>query len=155
MIVRKLDCFHQTKLTWEAVPLVQTDAYVQLEAYFAGADRLELGYTVFERGDRFVEWYYFDRYYNVYAIYGQGSGALRGWYCNIARPAQLMGEEVQTVDLALDLWVAADGGQLVLDEAEFAALPLTATERMACEAALAELQQAVQNWDAWQALYSA
>ena len=46
-------------------------------------------------------------------------------------------------DLALDLWVAPDGRTLVLDEEEFAALPLRPMEREAARRALAELQRLV------------
>jgi hypothetical protein len=41
--------------------------------------------------------------------------------------------------LALDVWVGVDGTTQVLDEAEFAALPLSAAERAAARAALAEV----------------
>jgi protein associated with RNAse G/E len=44
------------------------------------------------------------------------------------------------VDLALDLWVAADGKQSILDEAEFNELDLDPETRRQALAALAELQ---------------
>jgi protein associated with RNAse G/E len=76
----------------------------------------------------------------VFAVYAVGSGALRGWYCNITRPAVIEAERVSAVDLALDLWVTPDGSSVVLDEAEFAALGLAPAESEAARAALAELQ---------------
>jgi predicted RNA-binding protein associated with RNAse of E/G family len=45
--------------------------------------------------------------------------------------------------MALDLWVAPDGETQVLDEDEFAALPLTSSERDVARQALAELQEMV------------
>jgi len=47
---------------------------------------------------------------------------------------------VSYVDLALDLWIAADGKQTVLDEDEFDALALNVKDREAARMALAELQ---------------
>ena len=45
------------------------------------------------------------------------------------------------MDLALDLWVAPDGTQKVLDEHEFAALGLDAETRQQARAPLEELQK--------------
>jgi predicted RNA-binding protein associated with RNAse of E/G family len=49
------------------------------------------------------------------------------------------------VDLALDLWVAPDGTQTVLDEDEFAALDLDAETKSRAQAALVELQKLFSN----------
>jgi len=63
------------------------------------------------------------------------SDRLTGWYCNIVRPAQITGERVAADDLALDLFVSPGGQMTVLDEDEFAALPLDeATRAEACRA---------------------
>ena len=50
---------------------------------------------------------------------------LRGWYCNIGKPALLDGDCLSYVDLALDLLVFPDGRQFVLDEDEFLRLDLS------------------------------
>ena len=138
--VRKLGLDGSETFAYTGTLLERTPTSVTLEARFERSDRLELGYTVFERGDRFVEHFYSDRGYNVFAVYAVGSGALRGWYCNITRPAVIEAERVSAVDLALDLWVTPDGSSVVLDEAEFAALGLPPAESEAARAALAELQ---------------
>jgi hypothetical protein len=67
----------------------------------------------------------------VVNIFGNdvGRDRLTGWYCNIVRPAHITGEHVSTDDLALDLFVAPDGAVTVLDEDEFATLPLDAATR--------------------------
>ncbi|MBE9508279.1 MAG: DUF402 domain-containing protein, partial [Chloroflexi bacterium] len=80
----------------------------------------------------------------IFEIHG-GDGRLKGWYCNITRPARIDAREVAAEDLALDLWVAPDGECRVLDEDEFAALPLTPVEREAAQQALAELQAMVKQ----------
>jgi hypothetical protein len=103
---------------------------------------LDTGYVVLEPGDRWTEHFYADRWYNIFEIRA-GDGRLKGWYCNVTRPARIDDDEVSAEDLALDLWVAPDGETLVLDEDEFAALSLSPSEREAAQNALAELQAMV------------
>jgi protein associated with RNAse G/E len=55
------------------------------------------------------------------------------------------GNEISYVDLALDLWVAPDGTQTVLDENEFAGLDLDSETRCQARAALKELQAHFSN----------
>jgi predicted RNA-binding protein associated with RNAse of E/G family len=119
--------------------LERTAGAVVLEAFFS-RERMELGYITLKPGDRFVEYFYADRWYNVFVIYDVDDKKLKGWYCNITRPARLEDGRVSAVDLALDLWIAPDGSALVLDEDEFAALPLAAEEQAAARAALDELR---------------
>jgi hypothetical protein len=138
--IRKLDLDGREVFSYPGALLARTENSVTVEAFFERYERLDLGYTVFERGDRFVERFYADRWYNVFEVYSAGTGRLRGWYCNIARPARITAEQVSQVDLALDVWVNPDGSALVLDEDEFAALPLTPEEREAARAAAAEIQ---------------
>ncbi len=94
-------------------------------------------------GDIFTEFYYLDRWYNIFHI-ADPSGRLKGWYCNVAQPAMIDEGGIAFVDLCLDLFVHPDGAMAVLDEAEFAAA--TACARCAddpvlARAALAELVQ--------------
>lgn len=113
---------------------------IHLEAPFNGKDVEFMGVTI-RHGDPFVEVYYTDRWYNIFEIHA-ADGTLKGWYCNVGKPALEEGEGmISYVDLALDLWVAADGAQTVLDEEEFAALDLDAETRARARAALAELQE--------------
>lgn len=100
--------------------------------------RLDLGYVILEPGDQWTERFFADRWYNIFEIRA-GNGRLKGWYCNVTRPAHISETTVAWEDLALDLWVAADGTTLVLDEDEFAHLSLEPDERAAAKAALDEL----------------
>jgi hypothetical protein len=93
------------------------------------------------RGDRFVETYYEDRWYNIFEIHDREDDRLKGWYCNIAFPAVITENAVSYIDLALDLLVYPDGGRVVLDEDEFNALPLPAEIRQKARQALAQLQR--------------
>jgi hypothetical protein len=120
-------------LSWE-------ENTIRLEAAFNRPDT-PLADIVIKKGDRFVETYYTDRWYNVYEIRDRGDGALKGWYCNVAKPAFVEGEGVLSfVDLALDLWVTPGGAQTVLDEDEFAALDLDMETKSRARAALEELK---------------
>lgn len=117
---------------------------IVLEAYFNRAD-LPFHGLVFARGDRFIETYYTDRWYNIFEIHDRDSNQLKGWYCNICMPAKLEQDSLSYIDLALDLLVYPDKKQLILDEDEFAALALSPTQRKEALAALAALRQHFQN----------
>lgn len=83
---------------------------------------MALGYTIFEPGDHFSEWYFTDRWYNIMEVRDTGA-RLKGWYCNITWPTEFHSDRIRYRDLALDLWVAPDGTLTTLDEDEFAADP--------------------------------
>jgi uncharacterized protein len=66
--------------------LVARGPILWLEANFNRED-MDLGFATFRRGDRFVEYFYTDRWYNVFAVYDRDGEGLKGWYCNVCRPA--------------------------------------------------------------------
>ncbi len=80
----------------------------------------DLGYTRFEPGDRFIEYYYTDRWFNIFDI-STPDGTRKGWYCNIAEPASIYNDRIEQIDLLLDVWVNPEGNPLLLDEDEFEA----------------------------------
>jgi len=114
--------------------------YVILEAFFDRKD-MEFHGICLCKGDRFVETYYFDRWYNVFEIFNRDDGEFKGWYCNISTPAVEKDGRITYQDLALDLLVYPDGRQLILDEDEFEALELSPQDRDRAINALAELQE--------------
>lgn len=142
--VLKLDL--EGKVTWQykGQVLEQNENYVLLEAFFDRDDMPFMGVTL-KRGDRFVERFYSDRWYNIFEIYDRDDGKSKGWYCNIGRPAVFEDGTISYVDLALDLWVALDGTQTVLDEDEFQALPIDVKTRAQAFSALDELRQQFAN----------
>jgi len=113
---------------------------VVLEALFNRPDTPFMDVTLKEN-DRFVETFYTDHWYNIFEIYDHDNGQIKGWYCNIGHPAVIADGTVSYIDLALDLWVAVNGEQTVLDEDEFDELLLDAKDREMARTALAELQK--------------
>jgi hypothetical protein len=111
--------------TWqyEGVELSRDENSITIEALF-NRDDLPFLDVVFKRNDRFVETFYTDKWYNIFEIYDRDDGKLKGWYCNITKPAVIEDGSVSYVDLALDLWVSVDGKQTVLDEDELEELGL-------------------------------
>jgi hypothetical protein len=114
------------------------DGWVKLEATFSRPD-VPTHYHTFRQGDRFVEWFYSDRWYNIFEMHDADDDHLTGWYCNITRPAVLGQRMIRADDLALDVFITPDGAITVLDEGEFAALPLDQATRACARAALGEL----------------
>lgn len=146
LYVHKLRHDRTPVFRWQARVLEQTPEHILLAGRF-GAPRRDLGYVVLEHGDLFLEWYYFDRCYNIFQVYS-AQGTLKGWYCNIGLPPEQVDGDLHYVDLALDVFVYPDGRYLVLDEDEFARLKATVLrpEEAACaEAALAELRALIEG----------
>lgn len=112
---------------------------VLLEAHF---NRFEVPFhgVTLREGDRFLEAYYSNCWYNIYEIHDREDDHLKGWYCNVTYPAQIEDGQIIYRDLALDLLVYPDGRQLVLDEDEFAELELSEADQQQARRALGELQ---------------
>jgi uncharacterized protein len=132
----------QGKLMWryEGEIIERGEGWLKLEAFF-DHDHITVAGVELKRGDRFVESYYRDRWYNIFEIHDRDTDAVKGWYCNITRPPVILNDRVEYVDLFLDLWVSADGRQTILDEEEFLAAHLEDDLRQAAIGALAELKE--------------
>ena len=113
--------------------------------------RHDLGYVVFETGDHFVEYYYTNRWFNIFDI-ADIHGTRKGWYCNVAEPAHINGQYLEQVDLLLDVWVSPEGKPLILDEDEFAADTMMSDEQR--RGAQAGLQALLQMLEARQGIFS-
>jgi protein associated with RNAse G/E len=122
--VQKKNPAGEVTYEYEGVLLERDESSVMIEALFDRDDRPFMD-TTLKKGDRFVEFYYSDRWYNIFEIYDRDDGNIKGWYCNVGMPATFEDGVVSYIDLALDLWVSANGKQTVLDEDEFVELDLT------------------------------
>ena len=129
---------------YEGILLDRNENSITLEAFFDRAD-MPFQDVVFKTGDRFVEYYYSDRWYNIFEVHDRDDGQVKGWYCNIGEPAVIEDEVVSYVDLALDLWVSVDGEQTVLDEDEFENMGLDEERKSKALNGLRELQSNFKN----------
>ena len=132
------------EVTWqyEGVVLSREENAVTLEALFNRDDMPFMDITL-KRNDRFVETFYSDRWYNIFEIYDRDDNHFKGRYCNIGKPAIIEDDFVSYVDLALDLWVSADGRQTVLDEDELIELNLDDGLKQKVYDSLKELQEVI------------
>lgn len=137
--VIKLNSRREETWRYRATVLQRPPGAVLIEARF-NRDDMPFHGIIFGRGDRFVELYYSERWYNIFEIHDRMDDHLKGWYCNVSRPAEVTVGTISYVDLALDLLVFPDGHALVLDEDEFAALELPMDEESQALDALAELK---------------
>jgi hypothetical protein len=131
----------RTKIRYPARLLGDDGVRVVVRADWASPGVRDFGFVRFEPGDVFTEYYWRDRWYAVKEV-RDARGGLKGWYCDITRPAVRSGGELVVEDLDLDLWRSADGTAVVrLDEDEFADSGLLTTDPEAAAAALAALDE--------------
>ncbi|GAA4546169.1 DUF402 domain-containing protein [Streptomyces collinus] len=131
----------RTKIRYTGELLTDDGTRLAVRAAWAGSGVRDFGFVRFEPGDVFTEYYWRDRWYAIKEV-RSATGALKGWYCDITRPAVRSGPELVVEDLDLDLWRSADGLDVRrLDEDEFAESGLAETDPEAARAALAALDE--------------
>ena len=136
----KLDPTGTEKIRYHGKVLERLKNGIVIEAAWTLPDR-DLGYTCFKTGDQFVEYYYADRWFNIFAIVSR-EGIRKGWYCNITEPADISTYTIAQVDLYLDIWISPAGKPLLLDEDEFeAATTLSEQQRIGARRGVQELLQ--------------
>lgn len=137
--VIKQDAQGRETLRYSGEVISRGETWVCLRAVFTYGTQ-DLGCFVMEVGDVFTEWFYTDRWYNVFRVGDGRTGALKGWYCNLTRPAILTAEAVRADDLELDMLVEPDGTVHLLDVDDFERLALPDEERAAVWGAVASLR---------------
>ncbi|MFF0673796.1 DUF402 domain-containing protein [Streptomyces tendae] len=131
----------RTKIRYAATLLHDDGTRLAVRAPWAGDGVRDFGFVRFEAGDVFTEYYWRDRWYSVKEV-RTAAGVLKGWYCDVTRPAVLTGTELVVEDLDLDLWRSADGTDVRrLDEDEFAESGLADRDPGAAAAAVAALDE--------------
>ncbi|WP_392754762.1 DUF402 domain-containing protein [Streptomyces sp. LN590] len=131
----------RTKIRYPADVVRDDGIRVTVTAPWAAPGVRDFGFVRFEPGDIFTEHYWRDRWFAVKEV-RTGAGTLKGWYCDITRPAVLRDGELLVEDLDLDLWVSADGSSVLrLDEDEFEESGLTARDPAAADAARQALDE--------------
>ncbi|MER7899641.1 DUF402 domain-containing protein [Streptomyces sp. NPDC096046] len=131
----------RTKIRYTGELLADDGTRVVVRAPWAGSGVRDFEFVRFEPGDVFTEYYWRDRWYAVKEV-RSATGTLKGWYCDVTRPARRSGPELVVEDLDLDLWRSADGTDVRrLDEDEFAESGLGESDPQAARAALAALDE--------------
>ncbi|MEV0412196.1 DUF402 domain-containing protein [Streptomyces sp. NPDC050448] len=129
----------RTKIRYPAALVADTGDRISVRAPWAADGVRDFGFVRFEPGDLFTEHFWRTRWYAVKEV-RTGEGVLKGWYCDVTRPAVVQGGEILVEDLDLDLWVSADGTAVLrLDEDEFAASGLAETDPEAAAEAVRAL----------------
>ncbi|MFF5706314.1 DUF402 domain-containing protein [Streptomyces sp. NPDC012794] len=129
----------RTKISYPAAQVADDGDRISVRAPWAAEGVKDFGFVRFEPGDVFVEHFWRTRWYAVKEV-RTGQGVLKGWYCDVTRPALIRGGEIVVEDLDLDLWVPADRSDVLrLDEDEFADSGLTRSDPEAAARAMRAL----------------
>lgn len=130
-----------SSVEYPAVVSFDDGTHVVIQGTWLEEEARDLGFVLFEPGDVFTEHYWRDRWYSIKEVRSE-SGALKGWYCDIARPVRVEDGQLVSEDLDLDLWVSADGQTILrLDEEDFAANGLAESDPAAAEQARRALDE--------------
>jgi protein associated with RNAse G/E len=97
LTVKKLNLHRELVIAYEGTVLESTSQAIVLEARFS-RETIDLGYTIFEHHDRFIEYFFTDRWYNIFEIHSVHNDHLKGWYCNIVQPAVFAEGTIEQVD---------------------------------------------------------
>ena len=138
LIVVKLNLKREETWRYEGRLMKNDEQGALVEAFFNRED-LPFHAITLKQNDRFVERYFFNRWYNIFEIHDRETDQLKGWYCNVTQPAEFSPGKIAYVDLALDLLVYPNREYLILDEEEFADLHLDPITRQRAHQGLQEL----------------
>lgn len=102
---------------WRAQIVEHTGTLLVLDAVFEEDIEHDLLGTI-ASGTVSVEYYWRDRWYNVFR-FGDQTGSLQSFYCNVGLPPSFNGQVLSYVDLDIDVLVKPDFSYQVLDLEDF------------------------------------
>ena len=141
LIMVRLDKHPRPDVRYPASVLADDGDHVVIRAPWAGAEPRHFGFVSFGPGDVWTEHYWRTRWYSIKEV-AAADGTIKGWYCDIARPARIASDEIAAADLDLDLWLSGDRTTVLrLDEDEFAESGLSEREPETAAAALRALDE--------------
>lgn len=112
---RKLD--GKIHRSWKADLIEKKDSLLTFIGEFESeVNHSELG--VIGRGTVSYEYYWLDRWYNVF-LFKEPNGDFRNFYCNVNMPPTFENNVLNYIDLDIDILVWKDFSYEVLDEDEF------------------------------------
>lgn len=132
-------------IEYPATVLYDDGDHIAVRAPWFGDESRDMGFAVFEPGDVWIEHFWRTRWFAIKEVQTAG-GTVKGWYCDVARPAVVTaepaGSRIAVADLDLDLWLSGDHSRILrLDEDEFEASGLAAREPDTAARALASLDE--------------
>jgi protein associated with RNAse G/E len=104
---------------WAATIARQEDPMIVLDAAFEYDVQHRLLGDI-PRGTRTVEYYWLDRWYNVFRFL-EANGTTKLFYCNVNMPPTISSSSLTYIDLDIDILVRPDFSYQILDLEEFAA----------------------------------
>ena len=117
IVVRSLNFDGSLRRSWKCEIIRRDDEMLTLVGFFEReVTHPDLG--IIEAGTRSTEYFWFDRWYNVFR-FDEPDGEFRNYYCNINLPPTLENGVLDYVDLDIDVVVWPDGRFDVLDRDEF------------------------------------
>ncbi len=112
---RKLD--GEIHRSWKADFIEQKNSLLQFVGRFESEVRhSKLG--VIRRGTISYEYYWLDRWYNVFRFH-EPNGELRNYYCNVSMPPKFENNILDYVDMDIDVLISKDFESEILDLEEF------------------------------------
>lgn len=117
VIVRSCKYDGREHRRWPAQLLSHEGSLLVLDAYFPEEVKHDLLGTI-PSGTHSLEYYWLDRWYNVFR-FGEPTGELRNYYCNVNLPPEFVDNVLSYVDLDLDILVAPDHSYQILDAEDF------------------------------------
>ena len=122
--VAKLDYLGNVRWQYTGELISISDQKIIIEAYF-DKESVHVGDVILNKGDRFIETYFTNRWYDILEIHDRMDDHIKGWYCDIGYPVKKIKNNILSFyDLELDLFVKSNGNQVVLDSEKFDALDI-------------------------------
>ena len=112
---RKYD--NEVRRSWSCELLESSDKLISAVGIF-DIDVEHPGLGSISRGTLSYEYYWLDRWYNVFRFH-EPDGAFRSYYCNIAMPPTLAHGFLDYIDLDIDVVAEKDLSYKVLDRDDF------------------------------------
>jgi uncharacterized protein len=102
---------------WQCDLISAIDNEIVLKGEFSSTiEHAALG--IIARGTVSYEYFWTDRWYNVFRFHGP-TGELRNYYCNISAPPTISADVLDYIDLDIDVVVWPNGSHQILDLEEF------------------------------------
>lgn len=141
LTVHKCDHKGNDVFAYPATILQHDEQKIVIRASFTSHKDYNIAGLELKNGDKCIEVFYFHRWFNIFEVYAGKSEQIRGWYCNITKPAIYQDNHLYYSDLALDVIAFHDGRQVVVDEEQFMQLPLDEPTRHKAKSELQQLRQ--------------